>query len=179
MIHESHPWKRDLLKDADIIERWATKKTGSEYRSMLLEKKVFLSAFVIRKLIENYKATDKTKEYSLQCRMYPACGTSVDIMNRHHIEKHYDFSSERRSSIKIRALANQIVHSLVFMFEISEEEYTAPISGFFVASDWGKDEQLYGVAIDDYLTAMRLFGNDWPVESHYVRTQDGLVISQR
>ncbi len=55
MIYESYPWKRDLLRDADIIERWAAKKTDSEYRSMLLEKKVFLSAFVIRKLIEDYK----------------------------------------------------------------------------------------------------------------------------
>lgn len=178
MIAESYPWKRDLLRDADIIERWAAKKTDSEYRSMLLEKKVFLSAFVVRKLIEDYKLTDNIKEHSIPCRVYPARGTDVDIMNWYKIDEHYDLSSQQRADISIKSVVSQIIHNLVFMFEFIEER-SSPISGFVVASDWGKDKQLYGVTLTDYLSAMRLVGNDWVKEQRAERTKDGWKISQR
>ncbi len=178
MIRESYPWKRDLLRDADIIERWAAKKTDSEYRSMLLEKKVFLSAFVIRKLIEDHKITDQITECSILCRVYPARGTEVDIMNWHDIDEHYDLSSEQRADINIKSFANQIIHNLVFMFEGSEER-SSPISGFVVASDRGKDKQLYGVTLSAYLSAMRSVGNDWVTELHAERIKDGWKISQQ
>ena len=151
MIRESYPWKRDLLRDANIIERWASKKTDSEYRVMLLEKKVFLSAFVIRKLIEDYKISDKIAECSILCRVYPARGTEVDILSWHDIDKHYDLSSEQRADINIKSFANQIIHNLVFLFEFSEER-SSPVSGFVVASDWGKGKQLYGVTLSAYLS---------------------------
>ena len=178
MIAESYPWKRDLLRDAGIIERWAAKKTNSEYRSMLLEKKVFLSAFVIRKLIEDHKLTDDIRELSIFCRVYPARGTDVDIMNWHKVDEHYDLSSQQRADINIKSLASQIIHNLIFMFQFIEEG-SSPISGFFVTSDWGKDKQLYGVTLTDYLFAMRSVGNDWVAVRHAEKTTGGWKISQR
>jgi hypothetical protein len=178
MIRESYPWKRDLLRDADIIERWAAKKTDSEYRSMLLEKKVFLSAFVIRKLIEDYKITDRITESSILCRVYPSRGTEVNFKSRHDIDKHYDLSSVQRANINIRSFANQIIHNFVFMFEFPEERFS-PIPGFVVASDLGKDRQLYGVTLSAYLSAMRSVGNDWVTEFHAARTKDGWKISKQ
>ncbi len=172
MIRESYPWKPDLLRDADIIEKWAAKKTDSEYRLMLLEKKVFLSAFVIRKLIEDCKITDKIAECSILCRVYPTRGTEVDFMNWHDLDKHYDLSSKQRADINIKSFANQIVHNLVFSFEFSEER-SSPVSGFVVASDWGKGKQLYGVTLSAYLSAMRSIGNDRVTEFHAKRTKDG------
>ena len=146
---------------------------------MLLEKKVFLSAFAMRKLIDDCKLTDNTKEHSILCRVYKPRGTRVDIMNWHRIDDHYDMSSEQSSSIKMRFLANQIIHSLVFMFEASEEEHLAAFTGFIVTSDLRKDKYLYGVTFEDYLSAMRLIGNDWVVERRATRTKDGWDIRQR
>jgi len=178
MIRESYPWKRDLLRDADIIERWAAKKTDSEYRSMFLEKKVFLSAFVIRKLFEDYKITDRITDGSILCRVYPSRGTEVNFKNWIDIDRHYDLSSEQRSDINIRSLANQIIHNFVFMFDYSEECFS-PISGFVVASDLGKGRQLYGVTLSAYLSAMRSVGNDWITEFQASRTKDGWKISKQ
>jgi hypothetical protein len=178
MISESYPWKRDLLRDADIIERWAAKKTNSEYRFMLLEKKIFLSAFVVRKLIEDRKLTDAIKEYSISCRVFPARGTDVDIMNWHHIDEHYDLSSQQRADTNIKSIASQIIHNLIFIFEFIKEG-SSPISGFVVASDWGKDKQLYGVTLTDYLIAIRSVGNDWVKEYRAEKTKNGWKISQR
>ncbi len=179
MIHESYPWKRDLLRDADIIERWATKNTNSEYRSMLIEKKVYLSAFVIRKLIEDHKVTDAIKAHSILCTIYPAKGSNVDIMNWPDVDEHYDFSTHKLEQINIQRFANQIIHNLIFLFEISEETYSSPISGLFVTSDWEKDNQLYHVTLTDYLSVLRSVGNDNVMERHATLTKDGWKISQK
>ena len=179
MINESYPWKRDLLKDADIIERWAAKITASESRDALIENKIFLSAYVIRKLIENYKLTDKAAAGTVKCRLCRTLGRKVDTFNRHDIDKLYDFSSHIKSSIPIVHLANQIVHSLIFAFENSIDEDSSPICGFWVASDWQKDKHLCGINLNDYLSVMRMVGSNQVVEIRSERTEKGWKISSR
>ena len=55
MIWESYPWKNQLIADAAIIKRWASKTQHTQRRSMLIERKVFLAAYIIRKLDDDYK----------------------------------------------------------------------------------------------------------------------------
>lgn len=43
MIWESFYWKSDLIKDADILKRWAVKKTSIK-QEVLFEKKIMISA---------------------------------------------------------------------------------------------------------------------------------------
>jgi len=50
MIAESSHWKEPLGRDADIIERWAL-KPDNERRYAILERKIMLSAFAIRRLV--------------------------------------------------------------------------------------------------------------------------------
>jgi hypothetical protein len=54
MIYDSMPWKKGLLRDAAIIERWANKKP-TERQSIIIEKKIFITSYVVRKLIEGHK----------------------------------------------------------------------------------------------------------------------------
>lgn len=99
-------------------------------------------------------------------------------MNWHDLNKHYDLSSKQRADIDIKSLANQIIHNLVFSFEFSEQR-SSPVSGFVVASDWGKGKQLYGVTLSAYLSAIRSIGNDWVTEFHAERNKDEWKISQQ
>lgn len=175
MIYESHPWKQSLLKDADIIERWSVKQTHSEYRSMLIEKKIFLSAFAIRRLIESHKITDKNQKLSIPCHKFIAKKSNIDLLNRHDLERHYKFNSGRKHSLRIGFLCNQIIHSFVFEFLI--EDAGSSIQGFFVCSDMEKNKALYEVRICDYLSWIRAIGNDNPSQLHIRRSQRGIKVN--
>ena len=61
MILESHPWKQELLKHADsideILDNYTTTIEDEEelhLREFQLERAVFYSAYIIRKLIEQF-----------------------------------------------------------------------------------------------------------------------------
>ncbi len=61
MILESYPWKEDLLKMAKLIDRYNTPshfRWNSEKTYYNLEKTIFTSAFIIRKLIDCKKVED-------------------------------------------------------------------------------------------------------------------------
>ncbi len=55
MIHESYPWKQDLLRRKRLIQKYNNAKMfeqeDSDTAYMIIEKAIFYSAFVIRKLI--------------------------------------------------------------------------------------------------------------------------------
>ena len=77
MIRESAPWKAELLRDADLIERWAKKTVASERRSALLERKVFVSAYAIRRLNEAVKISSRFREVTLPVTRLPPTGASI------------------------------------------------------------------------------------------------------
>ena len=160
MIHESHPWKKKILADADVISRWAAKSTASDRSYMILERKIFVSAFRMRKLIENNKLTDRTKKLTVPCRAYPFRGTHIDFLNSHRLDEHYDFSKEKRVSMNINMLANQIIHSMIFHWQSTEDCSRSPVSGFLVSSDHAMKKELYAIAITDYISALRTIGRD-------------------
>ena len=160
MIHESHPWEKQILADADVICRWAAKSTAPDRRYMILERKIFVSAFSMRKLIENNKLTDRTKKLAVPCRAYPFRGTHIDFLNFHRLDEHYNFSKEKRVSMNIKSLANQIIHSRIFHWQITEDCSRSPVSDFLVSSDHAMKKALYAISINDYISALRAIGKD-------------------
>ena len=168
MIYESSPWKRELIKDADIIFRWSAKKTNSDYREFVLEKKIFLSAFSIRKLIDDCKITDKVKNHLLPCVEFKKISErNINFTNRHRVPDYFDFScSTNKRSVRMYDLTNQIIHSVIFIFSFDEgtqeNKLRVPVSGFLVSSDRksNKGKSVYLIGVEDYVKAMRLVGND-------------------
>lgn len=55
VIWESGPWKEALLKDADLLDRWASRRDRAVQRDVIFEKKIFLAAYSMRRLIEAEK----------------------------------------------------------------------------------------------------------------------------
>lgn len=177
MILESSPWKDDLLKDGALIEKYAQKSTASEYRFVLLEKKIFLTAYAMRKLVEApAKVTDQIRSTNINCLEYPSAGTGLDEMNWHHVERHFDFGASKKSSIKVRNLFNEIIHSFVFVF-INEGAEKSPISGFLVASDWKKNTRLLEISIENYVQLVQQVANSNPTYVSFKRTRDGMEIA--
>ena len=66
MIHESFPWKLDLRRRLRLIEKYNTAgllKREDDSAYTILEKCVFYSAFIIRKLTECAKLSDAADRF--------------------------------------------------------------------------------------------------------------------
>ena len=167
MIYESYPWKRELMRDADIIVRWSAKKTSSNHREFILEKKIFLTAFAIRKLIHSYKTTGKIKLYNVPCEEYKNLNnTKIDFMNNHKVHQYFDLESGNKCHLTLYYITNLIIHSVIFFFFYEEDDSA---SGFYVSSDRLSDKKLYLIDIRDYVEAMRMVSNDYVAKMRYER----------
>lgn len=168
MIFDSYPWKNQLRADAVILRRWASKTRVTQRRSMLMERKVFLAAYVIRKLDDDYKLSTAFHDRSLPCRTYPAKSKSVTPLNAHKIDQLYDFNCAQTGTISVRHLMDMIVHSLVF-FELLGDDFT--VEAFLVTSDRRKT-CLREITIDAFVKLMHDVGNNYPSTLRRVRNPD-------
>lgn len=152
MISESYYWKQDLLKDADIIDRWSQKKLTERSR-FLLEKKLFFAGYSIRKLIEARKIDKGFHKISIE--KFPKTeGRGVDLLNWHRIDKLYALEKASKETQDIEFFCNLIIHSFIFILAMNECECP---SSFFVTS-WKRKENLYRIEIDVFTQLMKRVG---------------------
>jgi len=103
-----------LKKFYKFVEKPVT--TLDEHYSLRLEKFFFISAFIIRKLIEANKLSDELENKDFNCIKYQRIRNDdfFDFLNRHHFEKFYNLEKEEKSFIKLENLCNILIHSYVF-----------------------------------------------------------------
>lgn len=161
MIYESAPWKAQLLKDADIIERWSEKPAANQRRSTLIKKKIFVSAYAIRKLFEAEKLSSDLNSYSVQAEQFTLLpGRKLTWWKTHKFDEIFNLAAPTSLSVSARNLLDTIIHSKVFS-ECVFSECDLRISGFFVTSEH-RDHHLWLVPIECYTKLMRRVGNDYP-----------------
>jgi hypothetical protein len=139
LIHESAPWKDRLLSDADTIERWAAKRSISLRRSTLLEQKIFISAFSIRKLLEGKKLSSKFEDMVIRCEGFAAKTKRITRCDHHRVDENYDFEKPISRNVGVRDLLDLLIHSFTFGEAIDDE---GRVDGFFVTSD--KNDTSFG-----------------------------------
>lgn len=167
MIWESWPWKQRLLKDADLIERWA-RKNPSDRRAFIIEQKVFVGAYAMRKLLESQKLSSSFNDRMVNCDVYPALGKPITIANNHKFDKLYDFSSPVRRMIAAKTLLNLVIHSFIFAEVVDSDDLST--QAFFITSDHSRNKGLWRIELTTFSELMREVGNDMP--TYYVRSFD-------
>ena len=169
MIYESYPWKQDLLRRKRLFLKYNTaehfaKNEDSTYT--VLEKAIFYSAFIIRKLIDcPGKMSDEADQYVLHIEKYRPL-KEVDILHRWPDENTHDWDHPQNVTVKGKDICNWLIHSYMFFFSFNEER---TIEGFFVTSDFDRNKTLYYISITDWLEYMTFIANDYVVAlgSHY------------
>lgn len=159
MIHESAPWKRHLARDADLIERWAAKPGHSERRSFLIERKVFLAAYAMRKLDDAAKLSIDTLGSPMAVSRYPPSRAGYSEVNSHRWDEFFDLENAASVELPRRRVLNLLVHSLVFVEVLSEAE---TFDAFMVTSDHEQAKGLVQVKVAAFVDLMRLVANDYP-----------------
>ncbi len=170
MIWESSDWKYELIKDADILQRWSKKRPSSK-QAILFEKKIMISAYAIRKLIEAEKIGSdiKTEYWYIKNKKFSIKDNTKqpDLLNWHQIDRFYNIEeSGKNNKIELPILCNLIIHSYVFCLSQEDKDYT---DGFFVTSGWEKNNGLYWIDLDDFITVLIGIGQSNVYESHWQR----------
>jgi hypothetical protein len=158
MILDSWVWKRDLARRGDVLQKRIQQQRWTEASCANVERDIFLSAYVVRKLLEAGKISDEVESTSLRAvEYYLRKECTVDIMNWHKLDELYDLSSGTETVVNIREYCNQIIHSFVFSLSFSE---SGGLDGFFVASDREKDRRLLYLNISTVAEALRCVTED-------------------
>jgi hypothetical protein len=166
MIWESAPWKDGLLKDASLLERWASKTSKPTQRHLIFEKKVFLAAYAVRKLFEADKVCAVLHERPVPCFSYPRTDSDLTELNWDRLEEHFNWDAGAPTHLSATALMNQIIHSFIFMLRVDESDH---VDGFLVVSRQGKRRLLFSVGLQDFLELMREVGHDFPSQMERAR----------
>ena len=77
--------------------------------------------YAIRKLIEANKVSLSLRKGTLDALAWPHIGTPVDQMNWHKIDQLYDLGQPKTVDLRLRFIADQIIHSFVFVPIFSEQ----------------------------------------------------------
>jgi hypothetical protein len=160
MICESQPWKMELARYRRSISTWSTKThTNRGYRNV--EKGIFLSAFIARKLIENRKIADRIRNKSMRCKSFKPFRPLSDLVSRftgvHTIERDYDLARPRTIQISLFDLASEIMHCYVFIPEVNDRD---ELISFFINSYRNRDDRVLSVNLNQYCEAIDLIVSD-------------------
>ena len=179
MIHESFPWKQDLHRRKRLIKKYNTKEQfekNSDAAYTVIEKGIFYSAFIIRKLADcKTKLSDKADKYTLQVRAIKPL-IHINALNRWPDEESHDWDNETLLTIQGKDICNWLIHSYIFFTE-KDDNSSAPVGSFYVSSDYDRNKYLYRISIGDWLNYMEFIATDYIVAmgSRYDETKSDYI----
>lgn len=160
MIYESYPWKQDLLRWKRLIQKNNCAEFLSEFDDRAyttIEKAIFYSAFIIRKLIDcKVKVSDEVDEYIFHLKCTRPI-KNVDLFHRWPNDNCYNLEVEEERTKSGTDICNWLIHSYVFFLSYGEN---GTIDGFYVSSDFDRNKALYRIELNDWLAYIEFVGKD-------------------
>lgn len=163
MIYESCYWKDDLRSYATELRDISTCTTlDDEYRDYRLEKTLLLSAFTVRLLLDSNKLSDSFDSRNLKIDYYSAktgAQEGISPLSKRFIdERYFDLAKSTSSSISIRELTNQLIHSaVVLMFSYDDANR---MIGFFLVSDKDYEKRLCYCSLKEWISVVEAVADD-------------------
>ncbi|OZC86451.1 hypothetical protein CH254_18085 [Rhodococcus sp. 06-412-2C] len=161
MIQDSTPWKDELIAVADRLQKKTTQKRWTERSGFLVERDLMVSAYSLRKLIDNYKVSDALaqKQFALERFELIDPDEVPDLFGRYSVWEYYDLEDPVKTVMPLAKVCNQIVHSWLWMLSSKEED--GAFDGLYVSSDTARKKWLYRIPIDDYIAVCREIGEEY------------------
>lgn len=175
MIQDSTPWKDELIAVANRLQKKTTQKRWTERSGFLVERDLMVSAYSLRKLIDNYKVSD-----SLVQRQFPLerfdlfdSGKVPDLLGRYAVWEFYDLEKPVKTVMPLVKVCNQIVHSWLWMLSFRESD--SMFDGVYVSSDTARQRWLYRIPIEGYMAVCREIGDEVVYSKRMREGPDGYV----
>lgn len=173
MLSNSVPWKEELLRTADRLEKKATQRRWTERSAFLVERDVMVSAYAIRKLLEApAKLSDHVKELRLPVISHPLVAPAPpDWWDALEWWDLYDMDSPEDKNVSLRYFCNLLIHSFVFAFQVTPDD--DGLAGVFVNSEYESKKALIFIATGTFVELFRRVGNDDVVRLEMRRDDQG------
>lgn len=166
-------YQNELKKSSRLFERHVSKKFTSQ-SLYLIEKHFFLSAYLIRKLLENGKLSSEVEASSINISGFK-CEKKMPPWGIHY-NKYFNFQKPDSMQKGLKALVNLLIHSVIFEVEINEGTYR-PESVLFT-SDKEKNKYIFSLSIIDYSKLLSKIADDHPVNIKYTVDSNGEYIKK-
>jgi hypothetical protein len=153
-------WKRWLKHDLADLERDMAGRNWTDsdsFRGVVIERFMFVSAYIIRKLAENDELTVDLIDRDwpvrrFECVTYPPHPQQFRVTRNFQdwwqpIEDYYDLANARPASLRLKALCNLVIHHFAFEARGNHEDGIE----IYFNSERTKEEHLYAVAFDRYV----------------------------
>lgn len=173
MISDSIPWREELWRVADRLEKKSKQQRWTERSSFLVERDFMTSAYAIRRLNEAHKISDDLAKTKVPVIRHKRIGSVPDIWNRHEIWEHYDLENGAPDHITIPHLCNQLIHS--FILFLSATEGTELFNGAFVVSENERHKHLYFLPVESLIALCRNVAAEDIGSVQYQRGSDGIM----
>lgn len=125
MIYESYYWRKELIKISyKIQKKIKVQKNWSDSKYAKLEKNLMFGFYIIRKLMEANKLTNKLGSSKFQLKEYKNSSVNITLLNNHKFYDNYDLQNHNIVKRDLKFLINQFVHSYTFApkFEITNKD---------------------------------------------------------
>ena len=165
MIWESRPWKNELLAKAYLLKKLATKRRSAR-REFEIERAVFLSVYIMRKLWEAGKLSSTCERRKIPCIFHRPKNRAPDRLNWHRIDELYNLDVSESDQLTSIDFCHRLIYSYIF---ILVEGPRKTLAGYFFASDHTKGRGLWFVRQVDLLMLLSETGRDYPSSMHMVR----------
>ncbi|WP_329338720.1 hypothetical protein OG252_24575 [Streptomyces sp. NBC_01352] len=149
MIGDSMPWREDLLRIAERLEKRKVQKRWTERTTYLVERDIALGAFIVRRLNESRKVSDSLAARNFPVERFSLVGEVPDVYNRHEFYELYDLERGAADTLSFSHLCNQIIHSYVWHFSVTED--SGMLDGVYVCSDHKRRKTLYKIPLDSLI----------------------------
>jgi len=156
VIEDAVQWKDELVKVADRLEAKTKQTRWTDRTGLLIERDFIVSAYAMQKLLESHQVSAELSRRHIPVRQYELKGKPPGPGG--DISESYDFENGRRSTLSVKNLCHEIMHSFAFTFFCGE---TADLfDGIYVSSDRDKKRHVYLVLASDFIALCSDLGRE-------------------
>ncbi|MGO7210267.1 hypothetical protein ACCS75_04075 [Rhizobium ruizarguesonis] len=163
MHFHDEDWKAELTALLDAIR--AIEGAAVFRHSFAVEKPIFISAFIVRKLIEDTAVTDRLKSRSISIQTSKSIRTADEItlaaiQGPLDVSWAFDVGTKSILRFSFHDLASEIIHSDAFVWDATDEVHPS----FLIASYQNITRRLLWVPLDVYASMIEQVLNDAPTK---------------
>jgi hypothetical protein len=171
VINDSVPWREQLWRSADELDRRKTQRRWTDRTSFLVEREIMVGCYGIRKLHEARRVSDALAACKWEVtRHVLTSARRPDIWARATPWEYYDLPHGTSAMLSITELCNQVIHSYIWMLSATEAE---DFDGIYVASDRQRLSGLFFVPVDRFIELFRAVGSEDISYLHLQRDANG------
>lgn len=124
-----------------------------------VEKTIFYSAFIMRKLFDcKTKVTKQTMNSKIKIMKYEVNPERINLVRRYTDEEVINKTNVMVETVPLRRICNALIHSAIFDVLYDSNR----LIGFFVASDIiiNQKKPIYFIRIEDWISSAKLVVSD-------------------